>query len=126
MMLPAHWKPMGVLYVATGERYRREVPTSLLSLREWHPSLSVTLVSDRPANLDGVDEVQLGSPEFGFMDKVRSWPIVRMSGPFSSTPTPSSAATLRSCSTFSTDSSSRRPLAGAHLFGLLLPNCRRA
>lgn len=62
----------GVLYVATGDPYRREVRTSLSSLREWHPSLPVTLVTDRPSELPGVEEVLLDSPAFGFMDKVRS------------------------------------------------------
>jgi hypothetical protein len=63
---------VGVLYVATGDPYRREVQASLASLREWHPSLAVTLVTDRPSGLPGVEEVLLDSPAFGFMDKVRS------------------------------------------------------
>lgn len=63
---------VGVLYVATGESYRREVQISLASLREWHPALGVTLVTDQPSGLPEVEEVLLDSPTFGFMDKVRS------------------------------------------------------
>lgn len=61
----------GVLYVATGDSYRHEVAESLSSLRDWHPSVPVTLVTDQLSGIAGVAEIVLENPDFGFMDKIR-------------------------------------------------------
>lgn len=70
-MNQANLGPIGVLYVATGDLYRHEFTKSLSSLRDWHPSLPVTLVTDQLSGIDDIAEIILENPEFGFMDKIR-------------------------------------------------------
>jgi hypothetical protein len=70
-MSQAKLESTGVLYVATGEHYRREFAGSLASLREWHPFLPVTLVTDKSSGIEGITEVILERPAFSFIDKIR-------------------------------------------------------
>lgn len=47
----------GVLYVATGEPYVREVQESAESVKRHHPDLPIALVTDTPGEMSAVDRV---------------------------------------------------------------------
>jgi hypothetical protein len=63
--------PTGFVYIATGERYRREAATAVAQLRRTNPGARVCLVADEPgADKFWDDFVPLPDPSFSFRDKL--------------------------------------------------------
>jgi hypothetical protein len=65
----------GVLYAATGEKYRKECIRSLKSLAKHFPGMSGTVFTDEPLDFVSVDRErftihQLFNPQRGFIDKI--------------------------------------------------------
>lgn len=66
---------IGVIYAATGHKYRQECIRSLISLKQKSPDISVTVFTDNSASFDNyVSDLvcvnELKNPEFGFRDKI--------------------------------------------------------
>lgn len=61
----------GFVYVATGDRYRREACASVASLRPHNPGMPVCLITDKvPAEDVWDDVIVLEHPSFSFRDKL--------------------------------------------------------
>lgn len=65
----------GVVYVATGERYRRECAISAESVKLAMPDVPITVFSDRTFDSPYVDEVRrIENPTFGSLDAISVLP----------------------------------------------------
>jgi hypothetical protein len=67
--------PTGVLYAATGEKYRKECIRSLKSLAKNLPGMLVTVFTDEPMDFVNIDRDKvtirpLLNPQRGFIDKI--------------------------------------------------------
>lgn len=64
---------VGVIYVATGEKYVDEARVSAASLKDNMPNIHVTLFSDKDAQGNHFDEIVLvENPQYGMADKILS------------------------------------------------------
>lgn len=62
----------GVVYVASGEKYRAEAVTAATSFREHNPDVRMCLIADAPPPPGGLfdDFISLDHPTFSFADKL--------------------------------------------------------
>ncbi len=61
----------GILFVGTGEKYRKEIELSVSSIRRVMPSCEIAIFSDEDPKISGVHFFEVSEPSFSFLDKVK-------------------------------------------------------